>query len=137
MFRQLTPSLLTDAPVVPVGLVIDKALSVIEQRVEHDQASQLRRVRSSVITTDPATEASAEQSDTISTDLRPNQGDGGADVSKNTSDREIFLTPFTLPVTTQITTQRRNANLSQPERQPSEKTPSSRVTPPPCTKTAA
>jgi len=105
---------------VPVRLVVDEALLVVEQRVEHDEARQLAWVLRRVVAADAAAKAGAEQCDKLSAGLDPYVGDRRADVAEDAGDGQVFLTPLAIAVATQVEAQRGHAGVAEPDRQAGE-----------------
>ena len=106
---------------MPVRLVVDEALLVVEQRVEHDEARQLARVLRRVVAADAAAEAGAEQCDKLSAGLGPYVGHRRADVAEDAGDGQVFLIPFAVAVAPQVEAQRGHAGVTEPDRQAGEK----------------
>ena len=105
---------------MPVRLVVDEALLVVEQRVEHDEARQLARVLRRVVATDAAAKAGAEQCDTLSAGLGPHMGSRRADIAEDAGNGQVFLTPLAIAVAPQVEAQRGHVGVTQPDRQAGE-----------------
>ncbi len=119
---QLAPGLLADLPVMPVGLVINEALLVVEQRVEHHQAGKVGWVLSGVVTADAAAETGTEQRHWRGAGLRANVSDGRPDVAEDAGDGQVFLVSLAFAMAAQVAAQRHHPGLRQPISEPDEET---------------
>ncbi len=101
---QLIAGFTSDMLIVPVRLVIDKALLVVQQRVDEDETANLLRVPRCVIGRDASAEARPDKVSLPTAGFRADVLYGAADIVKYPRDCQVLLPAFTFTVATDIET---------------------------------
>src|SRR5947199_2837917 len=104
-----------DAIVRPVGLVIDEALLVVEERVEQHQPMDALGVPGREQRADPAPKARADEADQSGFGAGGEVIHGGPDVVHDTAERQVLLAAPALSMGSEVEPQRRHAPIGPPE----------------------
>lgn len=105
VFGQFLAGAVAELVVMPVGLVVDEPLLVVQQRVEQHQPPHLSGVAGREKRGDPAAEAGADQVDRAAAGQLTDMPDPGADVVGDAGDGEVLLAAFALAVAAEVETQ--------------------------------
>jgi len=120
VFRQTPPRLLVDLVVVPVGLLVDEPVLVVQERIEKHQAADLLGMAGSEQRGYPAAETGTHQHHRIRTDRARGMRGSGPDVAEYPGDREVLHPPLALAVRPEVEPERRDAGLGQAVREAGE-----------------
>src|SRR5918992_5342328 len=120
---QFVAGRIVDAVVVPVRLVVDETLLVVEQWVEQDHAMQQAWMVRGEVSADAAAETRPDEADRTAADRAGHLLHRGVNVVEHARDRQILLPALALPVRAVIKAQARQAGGRQAFRQAGEEPP--------------
>jgi len=122
LFGELATGFLAYAVILPVGVVIDEALLLVEQRVEQDQASQPAGIAGCEERADATPEAGTDEGNGPDAREEVQVVDGGFDVVDNASEGQILLTALACSVRPQVEAQGGDARVRQASGEAGEET---------------